>query len=254
MNHSRFLPPPVRLSQAFEGETGGDGISRRTFIKRTGGATVATMVAWNTATTDCRAQQYSWGPSSLEPFLKCTHAPPYVNVMQEETEFGDKKHCPVSTWLAYANNTHSLKVKVMPVGVAVGWIGKSAICAIGASADTAGEHSMGGTQQANAHNTVFLDESSGYPEITWIPADDDDVKVQPPSSPYPQYYWNGNWHDRYVNCYVRIAGGRVLSVWSEWPQWIEPNSSDPAPWYLWERITNNFPIDQMYWEFEIIWQ
>lgn len=55
MNHSRFLPPPVRLSQAFEGETGSDGISRRTFIKRTGGATVATMVAWHLSAIDAQA-------------------------------------------------------------------------------------------------------------------------------------------------------------------------------------------------------
>ena len=45
MNTSNFLPPPVRLSQAFEGDAGG-GMSRRRFIKRTGGATVAAAIAW----------------------------------------------------------------------------------------------------------------------------------------------------------------------------------------------------------------
>jgi hypothetical protein len=57
MNNRSFLPPPIRLSQAFEnGDSGGGGITRRTFIKRTGGATVATMIAWNLATNEARAQ------------------------------------------------------------------------------------------------------------------------------------------------------------------------------------------------------
>jgi hypothetical protein len=53
-------PPPVRLSQAFESECssgggGGSNITRRSFLKRTGGATVATLVAWNMATRNAEA-------------------------------------------------------------------------------------------------------------------------------------------------------------------------------------------------------
>ena len=58
MSSNAFLPPPVRLSQAFEnGESGGGGVTRRSFIKRTGGATVATMVAWNLVTNEARAEE-----------------------------------------------------------------------------------------------------------------------------------------------------------------------------------------------------
>jgi hypothetical protein len=60
MSANRFLPPTVRLSQAFEPEkfSGGAGaseITRRSFLKRTGGATVATLVAWNLASQEIRA-------------------------------------------------------------------------------------------------------------------------------------------------------------------------------------------------------
>jgi hypothetical protein len=68
MNANRFLPPPVRLSQAFESEkfsggASGSEITRRSFIKRTGGATVATLVAWNLAsrTADARVELESEG-------------------------------------------------------------------------------------------------------------------------------------------------------------------------------------------------
>lgn len=57
MSENSFLPPPVRLSQVFECDhSGGGGITRRSFIKRTGGATVATMVAWNLTVNEARAQ------------------------------------------------------------------------------------------------------------------------------------------------------------------------------------------------------
>ncbi|HEY8961565.1 MAG TPA: twin-arginine translocation signal domain-containing protein, partial [Luteolibacter sp.] len=56
-----FLIRPVQLNQAFEHEkaTGGGGndVTRRTFIKRTGGATVAAMVTWNLATLEARAEE-----------------------------------------------------------------------------------------------------------------------------------------------------------------------------------------------------
>jgi len=61
MNANKFLPPPVRLSQAFEpGGFGGCGsgseITRRSFMKRTGGATVATLVSWNLASQRVNAE------------------------------------------------------------------------------------------------------------------------------------------------------------------------------------------------------
>lgn len=69
MSDNPFLPPPVRLSQAFESEhSGGDGITRRTFIKRTGGATVATMVAWNLTINEARAQGGGSGSGSGSKF------------------------------------------------------------------------------------------------------------------------------------------------------------------------------------------
>ncbi|MFC7339382.1 hypothetical protein ACFQY0_19475 [Haloferula chungangensis] len=60
MNTSNFLPPPVRLSQAFDGVAGG-GVTRRLFIKRTGGATVASIGAWNLSTTSATAADESDG-------------------------------------------------------------------------------------------------------------------------------------------------------------------------------------------------
>ncbi len=57
MNASRFFP--VRLCQAFDGENSSSGsgssITRRSFLRRTGGVTVATLVAWNLASQDALA-------------------------------------------------------------------------------------------------------------------------------------------------------------------------------------------------------
>jgi hypothetical protein len=56
MNNTFLLPPPTRLSQALKsdiettGRPASSGISRRTFLKRTGGATVAMFLAFNTRT------------------------------------------------------------------------------------------------------------------------------------------------------------------------------------------------------------
>lgn len=68
MNH-QFLIRPAQLNQAFESNSssgGGDGsdLTRRTFIKRTGGATVATMVAWNLTMNEARAQGDGSGSGS----------------------------------------------------------------------------------------------------------------------------------------------------------------------------------------------
>jgi hypothetical protein len=46
MNH-QFLIRPIQLNQTFESNipSGGTDLTRRTFLKRTGGATVATFIA-----------------------------------------------------------------------------------------------------------------------------------------------------------------------------------------------------------------
>lgn len=78
MNASKFLPNPIHLSQAFDSEPSSGGapngeITRRTFLKRTGGATAASMVAWNLASkaqamsmiTDASAKPEDWGSRIL---------------------------------------------------------------------------------------------------------------------------------------------------------------------------------------------
>lgn len=67
MKHEFLVPPPY-LNQAFEsgGSSGGgwgNGITRRSFIKRTGGATVASLVAWN-LTTNCAKGEHVAGSCS----------------------------------------------------------------------------------------------------------------------------------------------------------------------------------------------
>jgi hypothetical protein len=71
MNKS-FLIRPTQLNQAFEsnsssgGSDDGNGVTRRTFIKRTGGTTVATLVAWNIQNTKARANfENDWLPFSV---------------------------------------------------------------------------------------------------------------------------------------------------------------------------------------------
>jgi hypothetical protein len=56
MNHNRFLPPVSQLRPiSSELPATGNGITRRSFIKRTGGATVATMVTWSLVSQTARA-------------------------------------------------------------------------------------------------------------------------------------------------------------------------------------------------------
>jgi hypothetical protein len=83
MNH-QFLIRPVQLSQAFESNSSSGGsesgeITRRRFIKRTGGATVATLVAWNLASNSANANEDESGSgSSPAMYLVCTNAPTYA--------------------------------------------------------------------------------------------------------------------------------------------------------------------------------
>lgn len=67
MNHD-FLIGSAQLNQAFEsknssgvGGNGGSSVTRRSFIKRTGGATVAAFVCWNLANQQLNAQNFGEG-------------------------------------------------------------------------------------------------------------------------------------------------------------------------------------------------
>lgn len=76
MKHEFLVCPPT-LNQAFESasSSGGawrNGITRRTFLKRTGGATVASLVAWNLSIERAKADVTV---ASVSYFLKCTGDP-----------------------------------------------------------------------------------------------------------------------------------------------------------------------------------
>lgn len=61
MNHDDFLRSPICFRQAADGFSNGGGslwnnpITRRSFLKRTGGATVATFIAWHSVTQISKA-------------------------------------------------------------------------------------------------------------------------------------------------------------------------------------------------------
>jgi len=80
MKHSFLVAPPCRLNQPLDGESGAGGgalseITRRKFLKRTGGATVATLVAFNitsavaaaTTTSPYFSGPCSWTLCTVEP-------------------------------------------------------------------------------------------------------------------------------------------------------------------------------------------
>ena len=86
MTQRSFLPPVINLQQALEGESfGGDGtnsISRRQFIKKSGGATVATLVAFSLANrAEARVgppySSSSWGGQEIDECerIRCTNSP-----------------------------------------------------------------------------------------------------------------------------------------------------------------------------------
>ena len=107
MHTNRFLPPPVRLSQALDDDlpsAAAHPVTRRSFMKRTGGATVATLVAWNLATKEmARAETggdsgggtdsqtaYIWG-------LVCVADPSIVGTAKGEHGNDGAKH-PDREW------------------------------------------------------------------------------------------------------------------------------------------------------------
>jgi len=67
MKLAHFLLSPTLLSQTSDPIDTGGGMTRRLFIKRTGGATVATIVAWNLAAGSAKAN-----PSGHAQSTSCT--------------------------------------------------------------------------------------------------------------------------------------------------------------------------------------
>ncbi len=247
MNNSFLLPPPGRLNQPVDGETEGGGgamssMTRRKFLKRSGGATVATLVAWNLASTQANAQiEENGGSSGSEYFLICTKAPSlFLNQAYSQITNADKMHMPdgTSAWLTHTVESHGTELTMMLLGVSKGWVGKSAQCQISAVAETAGQLAMGATEWIGAKNVVSLDESGPTPTIVWTPVDDADVDVETV---------NGRW----VNVYVRIATGVVISIYSEWEEEVVNNPS-PENDYKWNGVQNIYPLEGLSWEFKII--
>ena len=82
MKHDFLISP--QLNQAFESEGSsgvgwGNGITRRSFIKRTGGATVASLVAWNVTTTKSRAEEDGEGSGSVSWKMDMVDASPELS-------------------------------------------------------------------------------------------------------------------------------------------------------------------------------
>jgi len=71
-----FLSEPAQLNQSLEinSSSGGasSGITRRTFVKRSGGATIATMVAWKTIATARAAEDGSDDGASFSTLIEVT--------------------------------------------------------------------------------------------------------------------------------------------------------------------------------------
>ena len=79
MDSPLLIRPPL-LNQASESGSssgGGNSVTRRTFIKRTGGATVATLVAWNLQVAKANAERESSGNSSAS--FMCAISPVHLD-------------------------------------------------------------------------------------------------------------------------------------------------------------------------------
>ena len=120
MNHD-FLIGSAQLNQASESqESGGSGggITRRSFIKRTGGATVATIVAWNVAANTASAEN---GGASHSASWKWVVGSPGAPTGYDETP-------PISKWGYTVKGQYSItpasgysKISVVVSMKAAGW-------------------------------------------------------------------------------------------------------------------------------------
>lgn len=99
MNHD-FLIRPAQLNHAFEsnGSSGGagesSGLTRRSFIKRTGGATIATLVAWNLTTSMAHAKRDLTKTSYSYLVLVCTASPKPSDINAPTAK--DMKPCKIA--------------------------------------------------------------------------------------------------------------------------------------------------------------
>lgn len=110
MKH-HFLLSPHRLNQAIESSVSGGGgsfgnaITRRSFLKRTGGATVAAMVAWNTSTHVASAQdEPTQNPSSDSLKLYCQDEPAansYSNACPSSLQGAQRQQLPIGQLDSY---------------------------------------------------------------------------------------------------------------------------------------------------------
>lgn len=92
MKHPFLLPPPIRLNQALDGEASGGGggresTTRRKFLKRTGSATAASLIAWNLSAHVANAQGENEGSSSWR--MTCVWPATSESPLTKNDLFGD---------------------------------------------------------------------------------------------------------------------------------------------------------------------
>lgn len=124
MNHN-FLVRPEQLNQPFEshepcgcgghgqGHDHSNGITRRSFIKRTGAVTVATMVAWSAATHQARAEGASGSGSASKKI--CGHKCSYAKLTSMDT-YNDPSIGNFQIVECFCLNDHSLGKHYKKVG------------------------------------------------------------------------------------------------------------------------------------------
>lgn len=123
MSVNQFLPRPIRLYQAFNSDTSSGGpssneITRRSFLKRTGGATIATLVAWNMATREAEAMANAFSdgisvPTFTKHIVICTDEPTMKEFAMacsgDQTDPVDERS--IQAWRAIRNIDISANVK-----------------------------------------------------------------------------------------------------------------------------------------------
>ena len=111
-----MLPP--RLNQAFETAASGGGypsneITRRTFLKRTGGATVASLVAWNLAAERAEAQNANVGSFASLGWLRVSSTRWRVHGTTFTVRDGhpeDLTNAFEALWMTMGNEQHQYKI------------------------------------------------------------------------------------------------------------------------------------------------
>lgn len=200
MKHD-FLVRPPHLNQAFESEGSaggawGNGITRRSFIKRAGGATVASLVAWNALTSMARAQGgQGEGNSSGSWFITCIGVP---------------TDSPTETWSVDPTRTHCLAVSYNPFNPKVGdtvplWKGFLMTFYMSVNAVPPNDPLLLQSLQVNQSVTGMPGNSHPVFPTPIVAATDYD-RVED--------HWVGP--DEFVNSAMQIENGEVKSAWSQW--------------------------------------